>query len=449
MSGKNIPRNYKADLPEAVRASGIHIYDENGKKYIDGCCGALISSIGHCVPEVVEAVHKQMGVLNYAHPSRWNCSIIQEAAEKLCSLAPEGLNNVWFVSGGSEATESAFKLARQYFIERDGDKSSKHLIVGRWNSYHGATLGCMSISGNMPRRRIFAPMFKEHPKIQAHYCYRCPFGQKEGSCNLECARELETTIKRVGASNIAAFIAEPIVGSTVGGLVPPDGYWEIIRKTCTDNDILLIADEVMTGMGRTGKGFAVEHWNVTPDIIASAKGMAAGYIPAGGIIVADKVMDVIRNGSGKFSHGHTYNANPVMGAAVLAVTQYIKKHKLIQNSEIQGKALLKKLSMLTNIPIVGDVRGKGLMIGIELVQGPNKKPFPLSFGATGVALQECVDRGLIVYPGGGMVDGGTAGDNFLVAPPLTVTPEDIDKISDILFDALTVASEKLLLKAGN
>ena len=443
MKGKNIPRNYRANIPEAVRAEGIYIYDENGKRYIDGCCGALISSIGYCVPEVVDAVNRQMSVLNYAHPSRWRCKVIDEAAEELAELSPAGLDNIWFVSGGSEAVESAFKLARQYFVERDGNSSPKHLVVGRWNSYHGATLGCMSVAGNMPRRRMFSPMFMEHPKIEAHYCYRCPYGLEEGSCNLKCARELESEIKRTGAEKIAAFIAEPIVGSTAGALVPPDGYWEIIRSICTKYDILLIADEVMTGMGRTGKAFCVEHWNIVPDIIASAKGMAAGYVPAGGVFVSEKIMGVFKDGSGRFSHGHTYNANPVAGAAIAAVARYIKKNNLIENSAVQGELLKSKLAGLRDIPIVGDIRGKGLMIGIELIKGPDKQPFPLSTAAAAVALDECVKRGLIVYPSGGMAEGGTAGDNFLVAPPLTVNDADVDEIASILSDALKAASDRL------
>ncbi|MBN2050544.1 MAG: aminotransferase class III-fold pyridoxal phosphate-dependent enzyme [Spirochaetales bacterium] len=443
--GLNIPRNYNTAAPLAVRAEGIYIYDENDKRYIDGCCGALIANIGYCVPEVVEAIVKQLRTLNFAHPSRWKNEAIETAAEKLAELTPGDLNNIWFVSGGSEAIESALKLARQYYVERDGKSSSKHLFIGRWNSYHGGTLGCMAVAGNMSRRKIFSPLFMEHPKIEPHYCYRCPFGLQYPACDIRCARQLEETILRMGAESIVAFIAEPVVGSTVGALVPPVEYWPLVRDICNRYDILLIADEVMTGMGRTGKAFCLDHWDVVPDIIASAKGMAAGYMPAGGIFVSNTLMDVIKKESGNFAHGHTYNANPLVGAAVSAVVDYIKKHNLIENAAKQGERLEEEIRSLEEIPIVGDLRGLGLMRGVELVADKKtKKPFPAKEKAAALVAAECMSRGLVIYPSSGMVNGGTAGDNFLLAPALTVTEGQIVEIVGILRESLTAAAELLL-----
>jgi len=296
----------------------------------------------------------------------------------------------------------------------------------------------------MARRRIFSPMFKEHPKISPHYCYRCPHDLAYPGCKLRCAHELEDLIQREGADNIVAFIAEPIVGSSVGALVPPNEYWPLIREICSRYDILLIADEIMTGIGRTGKAFCVDHWGVVPDIIVSAKGMAAGYVPTGGIFVKEEIAETIKMGSGHFQHGYTYNANPVSSAAVTAVLQFIKEHHLIANAETQGKLLGEQLARLTALPIVGEVRGKGLMWGIELVADRvTKEPFPLSLRASGRVAAECMKRGLVVYPGGGMVN-GVAGDNLLVAPPLIVTEDQIMEIVSIIKQSLAAASDYLL-----
>jgi len=442
--GRVFTRSLTKELPLAVKAEGLYIYDEKGNRYLDGCSGALISSIGHTVPEVVDAVSRQLATMAFAHPSRWRNRPVEEAAEKIAEITPGDLNWVWFVSGGSEAVESAVKLARQYYVERDGSASQKHLILSRYNSYHGSTLGTMAVGGNMPRRRIYAPMFREHPKVDTHYCYRCPWGQEYPACGVMCARQVELAIRRTGPEYIAAFLAEPVVGSTVGALNPPPEYWPMVREITNRYDILLIADEVMTGFGRTGKAFAVNHWDVVPDIIVAAKSMAAGYVPTGGIFVKDAIVETIKKGSGAFVHGHTYNGNPLSGAATAATVQYMKKHGLFENAARQGERLGEGMKKLEDIPIVGQVRGLGLMRGVEIVADKaSKQPFPKTAKAAGVVSEECTKRGLIIYPGTGMVD-GVDGDNFMVAPPLVVQAEQIGEILSILGESLEAASGRLL-----
>ncbi len=442
---KNVfPRDFRQELPRAVRANGIYIYDDEGKEYIDGCCGALVSSVGHCIPEIVKAIKDQIYRLDFAHTSRWRNDAIDKAATQIARFSPSEMEYVWFVSGGSEAVESAIRISRQFFLERDGERTQKHLIIGRWNSYHGSTMGAMAVGGNMPRRRAFSLMFKENPKIIPHYCYRCPYGLTYPSCKVICARQLEEEIKRIGSQYVAAFIAEPIVGATVGALTPPDEYWPIVREICDRYDILLISDEVMTGFGRTGKNFAVNHWKVIPDLITCAKGMAGGYVPTGGVIVRNNVAEVIKEGSGAMILSHTYCGNPVSAAATDAVIKYIEAHNLVENARCQGELLGSLMKKLEGIPIVGEVRGMGLMWGIEIVRDKeNKRPFPRKMKASMVVTNECMKMGLVVYPSGGMVD-GIDGDNFLVAPPLIVSESDVSTIVTRLHDALLRASEFLL-----
>ncbi len=441
-----IPRSWRGVIQGAVKGEGIYLYGEDGKPYIDGCCGALLSSIGHGNKEIADAVYKQMTTLEFAHPSRWKTGAAEEAASELASIAPGDLNYVWFGSGGSEANECAVKLARSYFVERDGPGSSKSVVIARWNSYHGSTLGTMGLGGNMQRRRTHYPMYKEYPKIEAHYCYRCSYGLTYPSCGVLCAKKLETEIRRMGKQYVAAFIAEPVVGSSIGACVAPDEYWGIVRDICTRYDVLLIADEIMTGMGRTGKPFCVEHWGVQPDIITSAKALSGGYAPVGAAVASDRIIETILQGSGVFGHGHTYNANPCTAAAVAATIRYMKKNGVFENCAARGEQFGKLLHTMENIPVVGDIRGKGLMWGIELVENKEtRRPFDPSKKAAGVATTECLERGLVIYPGSGQID-GLEGDQFLIAPPLIVTEEQVEDIAARLKGALEATSEKLLGK---
>ena len=441
--GHFIPRSFKGNLKTAVRGEGIYLYDEEGNAFIDGCSGALLSNIGHGVKEIAQAVYEQLLAMEFAHPSRWNNKRSVEAAEELCSLTQDGLDYAWFISGGSEAVESALKMVRQYFVERDGQGSGKTEMIARWNSYHGGTLGVMGLAGSMARRRNFAPLFKECPKIQPHYCYRCPYNLTYPECDVACARALEGEILRIGPTSVAAFFAEPVVGSTAGALNPPKEYWPIIREICTRYDVLLVADEIMTGMGRTGKPFCTQHWNVTPDIICSAKALTGGYAPVGAMIVTKEIAETIRNGSGSFQHGHTYNGNPVTAAAVVATIRYMKEHQVFENAALMGAYFEKKIPALYEIPMIGDVRGLGMMRGIELVANrETKAPFAPSLKAAALVTEECMKRNLVIYPGTGQI-GGVAGDQLLFAPPLISTKEEMDTMIDRLLDALKASFEAL------
>jgi len=445
MTKHAFPRSFKASYIEADHGDGIYIYDTKGKSYVDGCCGALVSNLGHNNPEIIAAIKAQYDKIEFAHPSRWHCAVVEEAATAVAETAPGDLDKVWFVSGGSEAVESAVKLARQYYVERDGISTSKSMTIGRWNSYHGSTLGTMSISGSLAKRRIFTPLFKESPKAEPPYCYRCPFYAEYPSCRMACVKNLEHMIRVIGPQYITSFIAEPVSGSMVGAVVPPDEYWPMVRDICTKYDILLIADEVMSGCGRTGKNFAIDNWNVVPDMIATAKGLAAGYVPTGGIVVRNGIADTIRSGSGSFMHGHTYNGNPVSAAAVCAVFKYMKEHGIVENTVAMGKLLeagLKKIA--TENAIVGDVRGKGLMWGIELVcEKSTKKPFAQKATASALAGVLCAEKGIIVYPGSGQID-GHEGDTFLVAPPLIINEEQVNELLEKLSEGLALTAKELL-----
>jgi len=431
-------RDVSRSHPVLVRGSGIYLWDKDGNRYIDGCSGALVTNIGQGLPGIAEALAEQARTLGFAHQSRFTTPWLLELCRKVATLAPGDLDRVYLVSGGSEATETAMKMARQYFLERDG-VSQKHKVIGRWHAFHGNTLGALSMSGTVGRRRKYAPMLVDFPHINPPYCYRCPHNRTYPECGIQCAHELEDVIKRESADYIAAFIAEPIGGAATGAIVPPPEYWRIIREICDRYDILLVVDEVMTGFGRTGRHFAIEHWGVVPDLMTVAKGMGAGYFPIGAVIARERIWEAFLRGSGKFVHGHTYGANPLACRVGCAVLDYYTEHDLAKNSADIGQYLLDGLlTVLHSHPNVGDVRGKGLMIGIELVQDRDTKmPFPQGGGQaaerfTRIALEE----GVVVYPGGGAVD-GVLGDHFLVGPPLIITKEQADELIDGLYRAFS------------
>jgi adenosylmethionine-8-amino-7-oxononanoate aminotransferase len=431
--------------PRVRRAEGVWIETEDGRRILDGSSGALVASIGHGVREVIDAQREQAERVSYVHGAHFAVEAQEELAARLAGMAPGDLDRVYPVSGGSEANESAMKLARQYFLERG--QPAKHKVIARWTSYHGNTLGALSLSGHAARRRPYAPLLLDEPHIPPCYCYRCPFGLEYPSCGVKCAYALEDEITRQGPEYIAAFIAEPLVGAAGGALTPPPEYFPIIREICSRYDVLFIADEVMTGIGRTGASFAVNHWNVVPDIITTGKGVSGGYAPLAAMIVREPLFQAIATGSGAFVHGFTYGGHPPSAAAGAAVLKYVTEHRLVERAAERGRYLEERLAPLRSRRIVGDVRGKGLMWGIEFVRDRStKEPFDRTLRVAERVGEAAFERGLIIYPGSGNAD-GVRGDQLLIGPPLVITEEEIDRLIEMLTGAID-AVERELAVAG-
>jgi adenosylmethionine-8-amino-7-oxononanoate aminotransferase len=424
--------------PTAVYGKGIYIYDDQDKQYIDGSSGAVTASIGHAVPEIIEAIIKQAQKISFVYRSQFITEEAEKLAEKLGQIdfIKDGHYSSFFVNSGSEATETAMKIAIQHWQEKG--RPTKNKVISRWTSYHGITMGSLSLSGHSERRRRFVTLLDDLPTIPAPYCYRCPFQQTYPGCQVKCATELEIAIQRIGADNIAAFIAEPIIGAAGAVIVPPAGYYETIKDICEKHDILFIADEVMTGIGRTGKMLAMEHWGVRADIIALGKGMSAGYTPMAATLVSEKVMEPILHGSKSIMSGHTYSANPQSAAVSLAVLEYIEKHNLVKEAEDKGAYLLAELqNVAKNFPIIGDVRGKGLLIGVEFVSNYfSKYPFSKDIDLTNTIVSTARDKGLLIYPASAGIEGGD-GDAIIISPPLTIKKNEIDLLIQIFKETIS------------
>ena len=424
-------RNLTKTYLEVDHGEGIYLYDKDGNRYMDACSGAAVSNLGHAHPRVIRAMTEQAQKVAFSHLSRWTSGPIKELADLVASLAPGSLNKLYLVSGGSEATEAALKMARQYYLERDG-KTGKYRVISRWKSFHGNTIGALSMTGDK-RRKKYTPLLLNFPHVAPAYCYRCPFGKEQETCAVECALDLERVIKLEGADTIAAFIAEPVGGAACGAIVPHKDYFKIVREICDHYDILLIADEVMTGFGRTGAMFAIEDYGVIPDMICAAKGMSAGYSPLGAVIVKDEIYETFKQGSGIFVHGHTYGGNPLSAAVAVAVIRTLIEDKLVENSRVVGSYLLGQLrEKLQPFWFVGDVRGKGLMQGVEIVKNKaTKEPFPAALGLAEKLTVTLMKHGVVVYPGSGNADGEN-GDQFLLAPPLIITKEQADELVEAM-----------------
>lgn len=422
-------RNVKKNYLEVDYGEGIYLYDKEGNKYIDACSGAAVTNLGHAHPRIIAAMVEQAQKVAFSHLSRWTSTPIQELADLIARLAPGSLNKLYLVSGGSEATESALKMARQYYLERDG-RTGKYRIISRWKSFHGNTIGSLSMTGDK-RRGKYTPLLLNFPHIAPAYCYRCPFGKSQETCQVDCALDLERTLKMEGADHVAAFIAESVGGAACGAIVPHKDYFKIIRQICDYYDILLIADEVMAGFGRTGSMFSIDDWGVIPDMICAAKGMSAGYSPLGAVIVKEEIYNTFKEGSGVFVHGHTYGGNPLSAAVALAVVQTLVEDQVAENSRIVGAYLLAQLKeKLLPFSFVGDVRGKGLLLGVELVKDKvTKEPYPVSMGVAEKLTSVLLKHGVIVYPGNGNADGEN-GDQFLLAPPLIITKDQADELME-------------------
>src|ERR1700690_4459484 len=375
-------RNLRKEYPIAVRGEGSWIIAADGRRYLDASGQAAVVSIGHGVPEIGRAMAEQSNSIAFVHTTQFHSEPAEKLAARVLAIAPKNFRNggrVYFTSGGSEATETAIKLVRQYFLETK--RNSRYRIISRRQSYHGSTLGAMSVSGNIARRAPYAPMIPEWGHVAPCFCYHCPFDKTFPECNLACADDLDEFLRKNDAATVAAFIFEPVVGATLGAASAVDGYTARITEICRKHGILLIADEVMTGMGRTGKPFASMHWGLEPDIILTGKGIASGYAPLGAVIVAPQVVEAYEKGTAAFMHGFTYQAHPVATAAGNAVFDYLKAHKLFERVTPSGEILRKALAALESHPHVGQIRGLGLLQGVEFVKDKStREPFPKESG---------------------------------------------------------------------
>lgn len=438
-------RNQNWRYPRISHGKGIYLYGEDGKAYIDACSGSAVANIGHGNEEIADYTAAQMKRIAFTHLSRWTVDTIEECASRIAQWTPGDLNHVYFVSGGSESTETAAKLSRQYFVERDGGGSSKWKIISKWNSFHGNTLGSLSMTGIPERRKIYDPMLTPFPKVEQFYHYRNPWGcETLEQTSIKAAEALEREIGRQGAKNIAAFITEVVVGAACPGINPHPIYFSMVRDICDRHDILLIIDEVMSGFGRTGAPFASDHYGVIPDLLCMAKGMSCGYTPMGAVAASEQIFNTIMvKGSGAFVHGHTYAGNPLSCGIAAKVISIVERDKVIENSAAMGDLLMNKVQALSRHEIVGDIRGKGLMIGFELVKDrETKEPFAASENIKGKVTVNGLDEGIVLYPGGGTAD-GINGDHFLLAPPLTITGAEVDLLVERLDRALAKTQEQI------
>ncbi|MGJ7921792.1 aspartate aminotransferase family protein [Neobacillus sp. LXY-4] len=428
--------------PVVDYGEGIYLYDKTGKKYLDASSGAVTANIGHGVPEIVEAMQKQAQRVSFVYRSQFTSEAAEALANKIASLAPGDLNWSFFVNSGSEATETAMKIAIQYWQEKG--ITSKTKILSRWVSYHGITIGALSMSGHPSRRARFVPHLEDCPSINPPYCYRCPYNQSAPQCGYPCAHELETAIKRIGADKIAAFIAEPIIGAAGGAITPPKDYYKVIKDICKRNEILFIADEVMTGFGRTGPILASEHWDVKPDIVALGKGMGAGYAVIAATLVSDQIMEPILEGSKLVMSGHTLSANPQACAVSLAVLEYLEKNQIGSQVEAKGIYLKNMLEKLMNqFDFIGDIRGKGLLLGIEFIEDrTTKQPFPRAIQVTKTIIEIAQKNGLLIYPAGSGLD-GINGDAIIISPPLTITKREIEELARLITTTLLQFKEMI------
>jgi hypothetical protein len=425
--------------PVAVGGDGPYILDREGRRYLDASGGAAVSCLGHGHQAVTAAIKAQLDRIAYAHTAFFTNAPMEELAELLVEAAPQGIERVYFVTGGSEGVEAALKLARQYFLEI-GQPQRRH-FVSRWQSYHGNTLGALAVGGNRWRREPFQPLLMEVSHISPCYAYRGRRDEEsEEAYGRRVADELEQAILACGPDTVAAFIAEPVVGATLGAVPAVPGYFRRIREICDRYGVLLILDEVMCGMGRTGTLFACEQDGVRPDLVVVAKGLGAGYQPIGAVLVSGSIYAAVRDGSGFFQHGHTYMGHPVACAAALAVQKTIRAESLLGNVERQGHRLAAAFTeRFGNHAHVGDIRGRGLFLGLELVADrTTKAPFDPALKLHARIKQEAMARGLICYPMGGTID-GRRGDHVLLAPPFTIGEAHVDEIVEKLGAAVDQA----------
>jgi len=439
-----IHRSFRNTPATAVSGQGVTLRDSLGREYLDGSSGAAVSILGHGHPDVIAAMHAQIDRLNYAHTSFFTTEIAEELADELIRSAPQGLSDVYFVSGGSEAVEAALKMTRQYFLEIGQPQRTK--FIARRQSYHGNTLGALAVGGNESRRMPYAPILIPVTHVSACYPYRdLHANETDLQYGQRLAAELEATILREGPESVMAFIIETVGGATAGVLTPVPGYLRAVREVLDRHGVLLILDEVMCGMGRTGTLYASEQEGVVPDLVTIAKGLGGGYQPIGAVLVQRKIVDAMSKGSGSFLHGHTYIGHPVACAAALAVQRVIQRDGLVQRVRENGTAFGTMLrEQLADHPHVGDIRGRGLFWGIEFVSDRSTKaPFDPSLQIHAVLKKTAMKNGLLCYPMGGTID-GKHGDHVVLAPPYIATLDELQQIAS----RLTTSVKEVLKSAA-
>ncbi|RLC21697.1 MAG: aspartate aminotransferase family protein [Deltaproteobacteria bacterium] len=417
-----------------ANAKGIYLYDDKGNRYIDASGGPILCSLGHGLDEMAKVLGAQAKKLSYVHRVDFTNPPLEKAAQKLCKVSNYTMDKVFFVSGGTEAVEIGVKIARKYHL--DNNKPSKTCVISRWQSYHGSTAGALAWSGSTGRRSDFFPYLNGSHHIPPAYCYRCWFNKSPETCDLDCANALENEIMCLGPDNVSVFLAEPVSGMSLCGVVPAKGYFERIREICNKHDVLLMFDEVMTGMGRTGKMFAYEHFNVVPDILALGKGLGGGYFPIGAVAVPDYIHKKIADNSGMFGAGHSWGGNPLGCAVVSKTIDYLYEHDLVERCDKMGKYLDHKLEDLKNHPLVGNIRGMGLMRGVEFVEDKKtRKTLDPKYAFSARVAAECMKHGMFIEYSGGC-DRGQSGDMIMFGPPFIINEAQIDEAVEILSQAL-------------
>jgi adenosylmethionine-8-amino-7-oxononanoate aminotransferase len=436
MSGQRHVFARGSGLPRVARAAGCEVWDTQGRRYLDGAGGAIVVGIGHGVTEVADAIREQAARVAYAHATAFTSEALEAYAAELAAVVPVDGARVYPVSGGAEAIETALKMARAYHLARGEDR---HRVIARWGSYHGNTRGALDASGREPLRRPYLPWLGQASHTLAAYEYRCPFpATHPDGCGARYAEALEREILAAGPGTVAAFVAEPVAGAALGAAVPPDDYWPAVAEVCRRHGVLLIADEVMTGFGRTGRWFACDHWGVRPDILALAKGAASGYWPLGLAVAAGEVHDTI--GGAAFTHGFTYSHHVVGAAAGRAVLRVLRERRLVEAAETQGKRLRAGLeARLGGHPAAGDIRGLGLLVAVELVADrAARTPFPRDRRVAERVVAAARDRGLLLYWSTGCAD-GSDGDLVMLGPPLVVSDAEVDEMVDLTAAAVEAA----------
>lgn len=428
-------RNLHKLYPRITHGEGAYLFDEDGKRYLDASGGAAVVNLGHGRKEIAEALALQAKNVAYINGMQFTHAPVEELAERLSRLLPFKDGKVYFLNSGSEAVEASIKLARQYWVEQG--RSSKYRVISRMPSYHGNTLAALSFSARERYKRMFRPMLIDSQMIPAPYCYRCYCQEEYPACGIKCAYELKNAIQAIGEENVSSFLTEVIGGGSTGAAVPPPEYFRIIRKICDDHGVLLIADEIMTGAGRTGKWLASHHFDLIPDIIVMGKGLTSGYVPLSAIAVNKEIPDSLYKKGESFLHFQTFTHHPVACASGLAVLDLVRGQDLLEKCVMLGDTMLEETRSLCGHDHVGDVRGKGLLIGIEFVLDKRtKKPFPRSEKYAENFIIKALNKGLVLWPNTGNAD-GTNGDLIVLAPPFIIGKTEIAQISEMLHDILT------------